>query len=221
MFKHKDVQFEEVETKTINGKRHYITPKGNFPSITTVLSVLSRKGIAEWRARVGEAEADKIGRQACGRGTNVHLMCEQYVNNELDESKFMPDVKAMFNSIKPILKERIGEVYAQEMPMWSSYLGVAGRVDCIAEFDGKLSVIDYKTAAKTKKKEWISSYFQQASAYCVMFEERTGIPIDKIVIIVAVADSEPQVFVEKRDNYILDCIDTIHQYYQEQIDINS
>ena len=221
MFKHKDVQFEEVETKTINGKRHYVTPKGNFPSITTVLSVLSRKGIAEWRARVGEAEADKIGRQACGRGTNVHLMCEQYVNNELDESKFMPDVKAMFNSIKPILKERIGEVYAQEMPMWSSYLGVAGRVDCIAEFDGKLAVIDYKTASKTKKKEWISSYFQQASAYCVMFEERTGIPIDKIVIIVAVADGEPQVFVEKRDNYILDCIDTIHQYYQEQIDINS
>ena len=221
MFKHKDVQFEEVETKTINGKRHYITPKGNFPSITTVLSVLSRKGIAEWRARVGEAEADKIGRIACGRGTNVHLMCEQYVNNELDESKFMPDVKAMFNSIKPILKERIGEVYAQEMPMWSSYLGVAGRVDCIAEFDGKLAVIDYKTASKTKKKEWISSYFQQASAYCVMFEERTGIPIDKIVIIVAVADGEPQVFVEKRDNYILDCMNTIKQYYQEQIDLNS
>ena len=216
MFKHKDVQFEEVETKTINGKRHYITPKGNFPSITTVLSVLSRKGIAEWRARVGEAEADKIGRIACGRGTNVHLMCEQYVNNELDESKFMPDVKAMFNSIKPILKERIGEVYAQEMPMWSSYLGVAGRVDCIAEFDGKLAVIDYKTASKTKKKEWISSYFQQASAYCVMFEERTGVPVNQLVTLIVVDNEEPQIFIEKRDTWTSKLIETIGVYNERE-----
>lgn len=221
MFKHKDIQFDEVETVTLNGKRHYKTPKGNFPSITTVLSILSRDGIKAWRERVGEKEANRISNQASRRGTNVHLMCEQYVNNELDASEFMPHEKAMFNSIKPILKERIDNVYAQEMPLWSSYLGVAGRVDCIAEYDGRLSVIDYKTSSKPKKKEWIGSYFQQASAYCVMFEERTGIPIDKIVIIVAVADGEPQVFVEKRDNYILDCIDTIHQYYQEQIDINS
>ena len=216
MFKHKDVQFEEVETKTINGKRHYITPKGNFPSITTVLSVLSRKGIAEWRARVGEAEADKIGRIACGRGTNVHLMCEQYVNNELDESKFMPDVKAMFNSIKPILKGRIGEVYAQEMPMWSSYLGVAGRVDCIAEFDGKLAVIDYKTASKTKKKEWISSYFQQASAYCVMFEERTGVPVNQLVTLIVVDNEEPQIFIEKRDTWTSKLIETIGVYNERE-----
>ena len=217
MFKHKDIQFDEVETVTLNGKRHYKTPKGNFPSITTVLSILSRDGIKAWRERVGEKEANRISNQASRRGTNVHLMCEQYVNNELDASEFMPHEKAMFNSIKPILKERIDNVYAQEMPLWSSYLGVAGRVDCIAEYDGRLSVIDYKTSSKPKKKEWIGSYFQQASAYCVMFEERTGIPIDKIVIVIAVENADAQVFVEKRDNHILDCMGTIEKYYEEQL----
>ena len=103
------------------------------------------------------------------------------------------------------------------MPLWSSYLGVAGRVDCIAEYDGRLSVIDYKTSSKPKKKEWIGSYFQQASAYCVMFEERTGIPIDKIVIVIAVENADAQVFVEKRDNHILDCMGTIEKYYKEQL----
>ena len=217
MFKHKDIQFDEVETVTLNGKRHYKTPKGNFPSITTVLSILSRDGIKAWRERVGEKEANRISNQASRRGTNVHLMCEQYINNELDASEFMPHEKAMFNSIKPILKERIDNVYAQEMPLWSSYLGVAGRVDCIAEYDGRLSVIDYKTSSKPKKKEWIGSYFQQASAYCVMFEERTGIPIDKIVIVIAVENADAQVFVEKRDNHILDCMGTIEKYYKEQL----
>jgi len=221
MFTHTDFKFDEIKTEQVNGKRHYVTPKGKFPSITTVLSILSRKGIAEWRARVGEAEANKVSTRAARQGTAVHLMCEQYVNNELDSSKFMPHEKAMFNSIKPILDERVDNIVAQEVPLWSSYLGIAGRVDCIAEFDGRLSVIDYKTSGKPKKKEWIGSYFQQASAYCVMFEERTKTPIDQIVIIVAVADGTSQVFIEKRDNHIMDCIDTIHQYYQEQIDINS
>jgi genome maintenance exonuclease 1 len=221
MFKHKEVQFEEVETKQINGKRHYITPKGNFPSITTVLSILSRKGIAEWRERVGAEAANKISTMAARRGTNVHLMCEHYINNELDDKKFMPNEREMFNSIKPILNEYIDNVVAQEVPLWSSYLGIAGRVDCIAEYEGRLSVIDFKTSRKPKKREWIGSYFQQASAYCVMFEERTGTPIDQIVIIIAVEDNKPEVYVEKRDNHIMDCIDTIHQYYQEQIDIKS
>jgi genome maintenance exonuclease 1 len=221
MFTHTDFKFDEIETKQINGKRHYITPKGNFPSITTVLSILSRKGIAEWRERVGAEAANKISTMAARRGTNVHLMCEHYINNELDDKKFMPNEREMFNSIKPILNEYIDNVVAQEVPLWSSYLGIAGRVDCIAEYEGRLSVIDFKTSRKPKKREWIGSYFQQASAYCVMFEERTGTPIDQIVIIIAVEDNKPEVYVEKRDNHIMDCIDTIHQYYQEQIDIKS
>lgn len=213
MFEHKKMLFDEMNTETIGGGRHYITPKGPYPSITTVLGVLSKQGIAEWRARVGEAEANRISTQAARRGTNVHQMCEDYVNNELDKTKFLPHEKAMFNSIKHVLDESLGLVYAQECPLYSDYLGIAGRVDCVAEYDGRLSIIDYKTSGKMKKKEWIGNYFQQASAYCVMFEERTGIPVDQIVIVVAVeSEDKAQVFVEKRDNYIGECINTIKKY---------
>lgn len=216
IFKHNSISFDELETTTIGGKRHYLTPKGSYPSITTVLSILSRSGIAAWRKKVGNKEANRISTQAARRGTKVHLMCEEFVNNELDPSKYLPHERAMFNSIKPILEEKIGTVYAQEVPMYSDYLGVAGRVDCVAEYDGRLSIIDYKTSSKVKKVEYIQGYFQQASAYCVMYEERFGVPIDQIVIIIAVENDEPQVFVEKRDNHIFECINTIKQFKEEQ-----
>lgn len=214
-FEHKGVQLDELETEQVNGKRYYKTPTGNkYPSITTVLSVLSRRGIAEWRQRVGEAEANRISTQASRRGTAVHSMCEDYINNELDRKKFLPHVRQSFDSIQPILDENIGLVYAQECPLYSDYLGVAGRVDCIAEYEGRLSVIDFKTAGKPKKKEYIHNYFQQAAAYCVMFEERTGTPIDKIVIIIAVDNEPAQVFVEKRDNWVGELQNTIKLFQQ-------
>jgi RecB family exonuclease len=215
-FIHKDFQLEELETETIDGKRHYVTPTGKLPSITTVLSILSRDAIKAWRKRVGEEEANKISTKASRRGTSVHAMCEEYINNDLDAKKYLPNDRETFNSIKPVLDEHIDNVYAQEVPLWSEYLGVAGRVDCIAEWDGRIAVIDFKTSRKPKKKEHISGYFQQASAYAVMWEERTGIPINKIVILIAVDGEQPQVFIEKRDNYIHECVKTIAQYRREQ-----
>jgi CRISPR/Cas system-associated exonuclease Cas4 (RecB family) len=213
IFEHKKIDFTELETTTIHGKRHYVTPKGFYPSITTALSILSSEGIAAWRMRVGEKEANRISTQAARRGTNVHQMCEDYVNNELDLRSFLPHERAMFNSVKGTLDESLGLVYAQECPLYSDYLGIAGRVDCVAEFNGRLSIIDYKTSSKIKSKKYIGAYFQQAAAYCVMFEERTGIPIDQIVIIIAVeGETEPQVFIEKRDDHIGDCIKTIARY---------
>jgi len=213
MFEHDTIDFKDIEATTMKGGRYYDTPKGYYPSVTTVLGILSKKGIAEWRRRVGEAEANRISTQAARRGTEVHQMCEDYVNNDLTEKTFLPHVRAMFNSIKRVLDDRLGVVVAQECAMYSDYLGIAGRVDCIAEFDGKLSVIDYKTAGKLKKKEYIGNYFQQASAYCVMFEEMTGIPINQIVIVIGV-ENEPnaQVFIEKRDDHIFNMIDTIKLY---------
>ena len=217
IFEHKNIQLNELETTTIDGKRHYLTEDGVFPSITSVLSVLSRDGIAAWRKRVGETEANRISTQAARRGTNVHQMCEDYLNNELDVKKFLPHERAMFSGIKKELDEKIGMVYAQETPLYSSYLGVAGRVDCIAEWDGRLAVVDFKTAGKLKDKDHIQSYFQQAAAYCVMFEERTRIPVDKIVICIAVENEDnAQVFVEKRDNYVLNLMDTIETFYKEK-----
>jgi hypothetical protein len=215
-FTHKDFQLEELNTETINGKRFYVTPTGKLPSITTVLSILSRDAIKKWRERVGEEEANKISTRASRRGTNVHAMCEDYINNDLDAKKYLPNDRETFASIKPILDEHIDNVYAQEVPLWSEYLGVAGRVDCIAEWDGRIAVIDFKTSRKLKKKEYISNYFQQCAAYAVMWEERTGIPINKIVVVIAVDNEDPQVFVEKRDNYIGECIQTIARYRIEQ-----
>lgn len=217
MFIHKDFSLEDLSTETIDGKRHYVTPTGDkLPSITTVLSVLSRDSIMAWRKRVGEETANKISTKAARRGTNVHSMCEDYLNNDLDIKKYLPNDRETFNSLKPVLDKHINNIYAQEVALWSEYLGVAGRVDCIAEWDGKIAVIDFKTSRKLKKKEYISSYFQQASAYAVMWEERTGIPINKIVIVIAVDGEDPQVFEEKRDNYIYECVETIAQYKREQ-----
>ena len=216
MFEHKNIELKEIDTTTINGKRHYLTDGGTYPSITTVLSVLSRQGIMEWRKRVGEKEANRISTQAARRGTNVHLMCEEYLNNEFDKTKYLPHEKQMFSGIRKELDKNIGVVYAQESPLYSDYLGVAGRVDCVAEHDGRLSIIDFKTAGKLKKKEYIHGYFQQAAAYCIMWEERTGIPVDKIVIIIGVEnEDDPQVFIEKRDNWVPDLINTINRFKEE------
>jgi hypothetical protein len=216
MFTHKDFDLDDLNTETVDGKRYYVTPNGKLPSITTVLSILSRDAIKAWRKRVGEEEANKISTRASRRGTNVHAMCEDYINNNLDLKKYLPSDRETFNSLKNILDDHLDNVYAQEVALWSDYLGVAGRVDCIAEWDGKIAVIDFKTSGKLKKKEWISNYFQQASAYAVMWEERTGIPINKIVIVIAVDGEEPQIFEEKRDNYIGECIQTIARYRIEQ-----
>ena len=107
----------------------------------------------------------------------------------------------MFNKFRPLL-DRIDNIHGQEVALYSDHLRLAGRVDCIAEYNGKLSIIDFKTAAKPKRKEWIDNYFAQAAAYAIMYEERTDIPIDQSVIMIAVEGDEPQVFIEKRDNYV-------------------
>jgi len=216
MFNHVNIDIPEIKTLNIDGKRYYVTPDGDkYPSITTVLSILSRQGIMEWRKRVGAEVANKISTKASRRGTNVHTMCEDLLNNELDIKKFLPIDVEMFKTIEPIIVEKINNIFAQEVTLYSHYLGVAGRVDCIAEWDGRLSVIDFKTSTKPKKKEWISNYFQQTAAYAVMFEERTKIPVDQLVVLIAVDNNSPQIFIEKRDEHIKECIHTIHKFRQE------
>ena len=203
-FTHLGIDIPEINTQTIDGKRYYVTPNGEkYPSITTVLGHFNKKAIYEWRQRVGEKEANRVSTQASRRGTKVHQMCEDFINNELDEKKFMPSDRETFNSIKNILSDNINNVRVQEATLYSDYLRVAGRVDCVADWNNRLSVIDFKTSRKLKKKEYITNYFQQGSAYCVMYEERTKTPIDQVVIVIAVDGESPQVFIEKRDNWIL------------------
>lgn len=217
MFKHESVELREMVAETTENGRVYKTPEGiDLPSITTVLSILSRDSIAKWRARVGEEEANRISHRATTRGTAVHELIEKYINNDENyRDGYMPDIIESFLSIKPILDNSIGGVYAQEAPLYSTHLGVAGRVDCVAEFDGELSIIDFKTAMKPKKTEWIKNYFMQESAYAIMWEERTGMPITQLVTLISVDDNEPQLFIEHRDNWIRPLKETIEQWKGE------
>ena len=216
MFKHLDYVIPEIKTETIDRKRYYVTPSGEkYPSITTVLGHFNKKGILEWRKRVGEKEANRISTQASRRGTKVHQMCEDFINNKLDENKFMPTDKETFNSLRNILTDNINNIHCQEASLYSDYLKVAGRVDCVAEWNNRLSVIDFKTSRKLKKKEYISNYFQQGAAYCVMYEERTKIPVDQLVIVIAVDGESPQIFIEKRDTWVLSLMKKIKLYGEE------
>jgi len=204
-------------TEDTESGRVYHTPEGvDLPSITTVLSILSRAGIAAWRKRVGEEEANRISRIASARGTKVHEIIEKYINNDENfKDGYTPDIISSFLDLKPILDDRIGRVFAQEAPLYSNHLGVAGRVDCVAEFDGKLSIIDFKTSRKKKFPSMIKNYFMQESGYAIMWEERTGQPITQLVTIIAVDDHDPQVFIEHRDNWVRPLRETIAQWNEE------
>lgn len=200
-----------------DGKRIYTTPSGKkLPSVTTVMGAMKKKEILEWRKRVGEEEANRVSKIASSRGNRVHLLAEKYLNNDpIDWKKEMPDSLVMFRKlIKPI--HRINNIHYQEQALWSERIGLAGRVDLIAEFDGKLSVIDFKTSKRIKKREDIPDYFAQCTAYSCMYEELVGSPIDQIVILMTVEDSEPLVFVEKTEDHINSLLEHI-QFYQNSL----
>jgi genome maintenance exonuclease 1 len=198
-FIHHDIP-KLLRSTSSDGTRVYETPSGAaYPSVTTVTGLHSAKGIAEWRARVGNEEANRISSKASARGTRIHQYCEDYLRGNIFEAD-MFDLE-MFNSIKPLL-DQVDNIHCLETPLWSDHLQVAGTVDCIAEFQGKLSVIDFKTSSKPKDRDDIHNYFMQTAAYAVAFEERTGIPIGRLVIIMAVDNDDPRWFIEKRDNWI-------------------
>jgi len=221
MFIHEqiDLGYEDLEAKTTSSGRKYQTPTGKqYPSVTTVLSILSEEAIQKWRARVGAEEANKISHRAATRGTAVHEIIEKYLDNDPKfKEGYMPNIISDFMDVKQILDERVGTIYAQECPLYSDYLKIAGRVDCVAEFDGKPSIIDFKTSRKTKKKSWIENYFIQESAYAIMWEERTGMPITQLVTIISVDNEDSQVFIEHRDNWDAKLLETIDEYKKRKI----
>jgi len=191
----------EIHTETINGKRFYVTPEGKkYPSITTVLSGRSKEGINRWRKSVGDDVANQIMRTAAKRGTAVHQLVEDYLNNEeLSNQDVLP--LALFSILKPELDD-INNIALQEGGLYSDKWGIAGRVDCIAEYKGKLSVIDFKTSTKEKKEEWVENYFIQGSAYCEMYEERYGTSINQVVILIVTEDGAVQSFIKNKKDYL-------------------
>ena len=211
-FNHVGNTLTELQTENIDGKRHYVTPNGSYISITTLLSNLSKDGIQKWRARVGAEEANRISTKASRQGNAIHALCEKYIKNEegfLTES--MPHLVEMFESILPLL-DRVDNVHVTEGAMYSDELGLAGRTDLIAEFDGKLAIIDYKTSRRIKTWSMCHSYFMQGAFYAHAYEERTGIPINNIVIIMAVENEEPLLFRETKDRWINPLREVITKY---------
>ena len=215
MFVHKPVDIPEVSTKNINRKRFYNTPTGFYPSITTVLGVRKEKkiGLAKWRERVGNDVANHIMRTAAARGTAVHSMVEDFLNNKnvlKEDFAFLP--WCLFSQLQPTLKAKVNNIYAQEAGLWSEKYRLAGRVDCIAEWDGVPSIIDFKTSRSERKDDYNFEYYMQASAYAEMFEERTGIEINQIVILVVTEDGLVQEFVKNKKYYLQDLVKTIYLF---------
>ena len=215
IYNHKTINLPEIKATTTDGVRLYETPEGNkYTSITTVLSVRNKKGLFEWRKRVGEDVANYVARKAANRGTSVHHMCEDYLNNDFDEEKhkkkFLPYV--LFNQLKESVLQKVDNIYAQECGLYSDKYEVAGRVDCIAEYDGKLSIIDFKTSSKERSDDWNESYYIQASAYAEMFEERTGIEINQVAILVVTEDGVVQEFVKNKTEYLPLLSDVIKEW---------
>jgi genome maintenance exonuclease 1 len=196
----------ELESVTTDDGRRYTTPDGKvYPSITTVLSSYNKQAILEWRQRVGEEEANRVSRKASNRGTKLHSTVEQYLLNEMSPLKMhtmMPDMKELFLKLKPFLDENVNNIYGIEQPLYSHRLRLAGRCDCIGEWDGKISIIDWKTANYSKEKDQIANYFMQASAYAEMFGEITGIEVNQIVVAIAVENQPPQIFIEEKSKYL-------------------
>jgi len=202
---------ENLNTETVDDKRYYVTPSGQrLPSVTTVLGAMKKKEIMAWRRRVGEAEANRVSKLATGRGNRVHTLAEKYLMNEsIEWKKEMPDAIEMFQSIVPHF-DKINNIHYMEQALWSEKIGLAGRVDLIAEWEGKLSVIDFKTSKRIKTEDKIQDYFAQCVAYAMMYEERVGEPIDQIVILMAVENEQPLIFVKETKDYV----DTLYEHIE-------
>lgn len=203
----------DIESFDIDGVRHYpVATDKVYPSITSITSFKTKKVIEEWRNRVGEDEANRISKKATTRGTKFHEICQNYLENkELIKEDYDPLIWFMFHHAKPYLNN-IGMIHAIERALYSHQLQVAGRVDCIAEYDGGLAIIDFKTAEKIKPEKWIQNYFVQEMFYGCAYYEMTGIPIQKLITIMVTPSGDVKVF-DKRDK--MHYIKLLSEYIKE------
>jgi ATP-dependent exoDNAse (exonuclease V) beta subunit len=206
-FNHQLVTPILLETETIEGQRHYVLPDGitKLKSVTTLLGEkLDKTALLEWRKKVGEEEAQRISNQAARRGTAIHGIAERYLLNESNYSKGeMPINVESFLPIKKALDDHVDNILGIELALYSKALGCAGRTDLVAEYDGKLSIIDFKTSRKLKEENWIESYFLQSTIYSMMFQRLYNMEVGQIVIMITVDhEKEPQLFVRDRCLYV-------------------
>ena len=221
-FDHVELDLQPLEREHIDGVRYYKIPDEEelikMVSITSVTSHFNKEIFVKWRKRVGNEEADKITKAATGRGTDMHTLTEHYLKNE-----DLPEVRPISDFLFKIAKghlNKINNIYALEGPLYSKELGLAGTVDCIAEYDGELAIIDFKTSKKPKPRDWIEHYFVQAMAYGCMLYEMKGIPIKKLVIIMACENGECVIY-EERDKakYIKLLGEYINKFVKDKLEL--
>lgn len=214
MFNHcPPIELKDLKTENVNGNRYYVTPDGKYPSITTILGSFNKQKLYEWRQRVGAVEANRISSTAASKGTKVHSLCEKYLLNEdVDKKSTTIDAYHIFKSMLPLLN-KINNIHYLECALYSNILKVAGRVDCIGEYDGVLSIIDFKTSSRIKTEDYIEDYFLQTTAYAMCYYELTGIKVKQIVIIMGVEHDFPLVFVKNINSYCETLVKKIKKFH--------
>ena len=221
MFTHVELNLPQLDRETIDGVRYYKVPTNEellrLVSITSVTSHKNREFFAKWRKKVGEEEANKITKQATSRGTDMHTLSENYLLNTPELPKVQPLSELLFQIAKPEL-DKINNIHALERSLYSLVLGIAGTVDCIAEYDGELAIIDFKTSKKPKPREWIEHYFVQCAAYACMLFELTGISVKKFVIIMSCENGECIVYEEyDKSKYIKLLTEYIREFVRDKL----
>ena len=209
-FKHLNIHnFPNLKAKTTEQGRRYFVEGNAYPSVTTVIGEKKKDSILQWRRRVGEEEANAISKRASTRGNKCHKLAEDYLSNKsLDRNRDDVLSLGMFHQIRPYI-DKINNIHALDESLYSHTLKLAGRVDCIAEYDNELAIIDFKTSTKYKREEWIQDYFSQETAYAIMFQELTGLKVKQLVTIIATEQGTPQIFV--KDN-ILEFVPKLKEY---------
>ena len=218
-------KFEEINKdllpktkgRRIDGHRFYEIEGKNYPSITTVLNIRKKDGLAEWRKNVGEGAANWEMARAARRGKATHTLIEQYLKGETPSERSVLPL-GLFKLLKPYV-DQINNIHLLEAIMYSHKLTIAGQVDCVAEYNGKLSVIDFKTANKERQESWIDNYFLQCTAYAIMYEEIFGKPIEQIVVLLVAEDGAVQVWKKDPKEFqpkLLESINDFYKYYEKQ-----
>jgi genome maintenance exonuclease 1 len=222
MFNHIDLNLPKLERETIDGIRYYKVPDDEellkLVSITSITSHFNREIFVKWRKKIGEEEAEKITKAATSRGTDMHSLTENYLKNQdLPSVPPLPDF--LFKIAKKDLN-RINNIHALEGSLYSKVLGIAGTVDCIAEFDGELAIIDFKTSKKPKPRAWIEHYFVQCMAYGCMLYELTGISVKKLVIIMSCENGETVIYEEyEKSKYIKLLTEYIRKFVRDKLEL--
>ena len=202
----------KTKGKRIDGFRFYNIDGKNYPSITTVLGIRKTEQLKGWREKIGENVANWEMGRAARRGKSFHTLVEQYIKGETPSIRDVLPL-GLFKLLKPYI-DQIDNIHLLEAIMYSKKLTVAGQVDCVAEYNGKLSVIDFKTANKERQEDWIENYFLQTTAYAHMYEETFGTPIEQIVILIASEDGSVQTFIKNKADYEEELGKSIQNFYK-------